>query len=83
MIELSTEWTFTVPVTVPGIYLVDFFDQPKANEISIWPESKGGKRGKSGGGDPDIAKQFGKISVVIIFLKGTSLSSFGSWIYGS
>lgn len=29
-----------------------------ANEISIWPNSKGGKRGKSGDGDPDIAKQF-------------------------
>ena len=33
----------------------------KANEISIWPESKGGRRGKSGDGDPDIAKQFGKL----------------------
>ena len=36
------------------------FNLLEANEISIWPNSKGGKRGKSGDGDADIAKQFGK-----------------------
>ena len=44
----------------PGIPDEVYFNLLKANEISIWPNSKGGKRGKSGDGDPDIAKQFGK-----------------------
>lgn len=39
------------------------FNLLEANEISIWPNSKGGKRGKSGDGDPDIAKQFGKLVI--------------------
>ena len=54
------------------------FNRLKANEISIWPNSKGGKRGKSGDGDPDIARVISKSFFVDRFREheGTRLILF-------